>query len=95
MQAKGGEEVISHPDLGNISLIYGDRQNGLEHIATRRGADFLNRIPDLLAAGALRFRSFPHRVRSSSRSGRLRRGSSWCRRPRGGVALGLAGLTAK
>lgn len=43
-----GEAIIDHPQLGEISLIWGDGTMGLPHIAARRGEDFLSRIPAIL-----------------------------------------------
>ena len=53
MDEKAGEAIVTRPDLGEISLIYGDKTAGLEHIAARRGDDILRRLPDLIANGAL------------------------------------------
>lgn len=51
MADKSGEAVVRRPDIGQISLVYGDDNAGLQHIADRMGADILNRIPDLIANG--------------------------------------------
>lgn len=48
MAEKTGEAVVNHPTLGEISIVYGDKNMGLAHIVERRGNEFLKRIPDLL-----------------------------------------------
>lgn len=53
MSQKTGEAIVSHPELGDVSLVYGDGSMGLSHIAGRRGADFLKRLPALLADGTV------------------------------------------
>lgn len=55
MEEKTGEAVaaVTRPDLGEISLVYGNADYGLKHIADRRGADFFKRLPDLLRSGNL------------------------------------------
>lgn len=51
MQDKTGEAIIARPDIGDVSLVYGDKNAGLEHIASRRGTDFMERLPELLKSG--------------------------------------------
>jgi N12 class adenine-specific DNA methylase len=51
MGEQAGEAIVTHPVLGEISLVYGDGRAGLRHIADRRGDDILGRLPDLLANG--------------------------------------------
>lgn len=51
MTAKGGEQVVTHPELGDIAIPYGDTNAGLQHIVSRRGQPFLDRIPALIASG--------------------------------------------
>jgi N12 class adenine-specific DNA methylase/GGDEF domain-containing protein len=53
MADKTGEAIVNHPDLGEISLIYGDGRAGLSHIAERRGEDFLKRLPKLFENGTV------------------------------------------
>jgi N12 class adenine-specific DNA methylase len=53
MADKTGEAIVNVPTLGDVSLIYGDEKTGLGHIARRRGAEFMGRLPDLLKNGAL------------------------------------------
>jgi hypothetical protein len=53
MKQEGGEAIVKRPDIGEISLVYGNDNAGLKHIAGRRGAEILNRIPDLIANGKL------------------------------------------
>lgn len=53
MADKDGEAIVHRADLGDISLVYGDEQAGLEHIARRRGTDFMDRLPGLLKDGLL------------------------------------------
>lgn len=48
MENRTGEAIIDHPKLGEISLIWGDGNMGLSHIAARRGEDFLSRLPGIL-----------------------------------------------
>lgn len=53
MAEKGGEvpDAFMHPQLGNIALVYGDEKMGLRHIEAKRGASFVERIPDVLKTG--------------------------------------------
>jgi N12 class adenine-specific DNA methylase len=51
MGNQSGEAIVSRPDLGEISLVYGNGNAGLKHITARHGNDILNRLPDLLANG--------------------------------------------
>lgn len=51
MSDKTGEAIINKPGVGDISLVYGDSRFGLDHIARRRGEDFLKRLPDLIQNG--------------------------------------------
>lgn len=55
MRAKGGEvpEAYVRPDAGPIALVYGNSSMGLRHIASKRGADFLPRVAQLLREGRL------------------------------------------
>lgn len=53
MADKTGEAIVAVPGLGDVSLIYGDAKNGLGHIAARRGAEFMERLPGLLRDGLL------------------------------------------
>jgi N12 class adenine-specific DNA methylase len=46
-----GEAIVTHPELGDVSLVYGDDRAGLQHIAERRGDAILARLPGLLAEG--------------------------------------------
>lgn len=51
MKQETGEAIVSRPDIGEISLVYGGDQAGLKHITARHGNDILNRLPDLIANG--------------------------------------------
>jgi hypothetical protein len=52
MSAKEGEAVINRPDVGDITVMYGeDGKSGLSHIAKRRGTEFIDRLPALLRDG--------------------------------------------
>jgi hypothetical protein len=53
MAAKEGEAVINRPDVGDITVAYGDAKAGLAHIARRRGAGFMARLPALLRDGSV------------------------------------------
>ena len=55
IQAKDGEAVaaVTREGLGDISLIYGDKDKGLAHILDRHGQEILDRLPDLLANGVM------------------------------------------
>lgn len=53
MADKDGEAIVHRDDVGDISLVYGDGKMGLSHIARRRGAEFMDRLPGLLADGTL------------------------------------------
>ena len=55
MKAKGGEAVavINKPGIGEISLVYGDENGGLAHIAAKRSEDWLKKLPDLLEQGTV------------------------------------------
>lgn len=53
MADKDGEAIVHRDDVGDISLVYGDGKMGLSHIANRRGAEFMDRLPGLLAEGTL------------------------------------------
>lgn len=55
IQAKDGEAVaaVTREGLGDISLIYGDKDKGLAHILDRHGQEMLDRLPDLLANGVM------------------------------------------
>ena len=46
-----GEAIVSHPELGDVSLVYGDASAGLEHIADRRGDAIISRLPEILSNG--------------------------------------------
>lgn len=50
MADKGGEAVVKTA-AGDVTLVYGDDKAGLAHIAKRRGADFMKRLPELLEKG--------------------------------------------
>lgn len=45
---EAGEAILNHPTLGEVSLVWGDENMGLAHIARRHGEKFLSRIPALL-----------------------------------------------
>lgn len=51
MADKAGEATVNVPGLGAVTIPYGDAKAGLAHIAKRRGADFLQRLPALLENG--------------------------------------------
>ena len=53
LAAKAGEVpgAFNHPELGPIALVYGNEHFGLAHIEARRGAEFLQQLPDILATG--------------------------------------------
>lgn len=51
MSQKDGEAIVSHPTLGDVSLVYGDGTMGLSHIVKRHGKEFLDRLPELFAKG--------------------------------------------
>jgi hypothetical protein len=53
MAEKHGEvsDAFMHPELGPIAFVYGNEHFGLRHIAERRGTEFIQHIPDILAAG--------------------------------------------
>jgi N12 class adenine-specific DNA methylase len=53
MRDKTGEAIVTHPQMGDISLVYGDGKVGLSHIAARRGSDFMSRLPDLVKNGSV------------------------------------------
>ncbi|AFN39138.1 DarB-like antirestriction [Burkholderia phage BcepMigl] len=55
MDAKGGEAVaaVTRPGIGEISLVYGDKNAGLAHIASKRGDEWLAKLPDLLKNGTI------------------------------------------
>lgn len=53
MADKNGEAIVHRDDVGDISLVYGDGKMGLSHIVNRRGAGFVDRIPELLRDGTL------------------------------------------
>jgi hypothetical protein len=54
MQDRTGEAIVSHPDLGEISLIYGNGRKGLSHIAQRHGENFVTeRLPRLFETGTV------------------------------------------
>jgi len=53
MADKDGEAIVHRDDVGDISLVYGDGKMGLSHIVNRRGAGFVDRIPELLRDGTL------------------------------------------
>lgn len=51
MADKAGEATVNVPGLGDVTIPYGDDKAGLAHIAKRRGADFIQRLPELLTSG--------------------------------------------
>ena len=53
MADKTGEAIVHRDDIGDISLVYGDGKMGLSHVAGRRGAEFMARLPGLLQDGKL------------------------------------------
>ena len=53
MSDKDGEAIVHRDDVGDISLVYGDGNMGLSHIENRRGAEFMDRLPELLRDGSL------------------------------------------
>lgn len=53
MEQKTGEAIVSHPTLGDVSIVYGDETMGLAHIAKRRGEKALSQITELFNEGAI------------------------------------------
>lgn len=55
MKDQEGEAVaaVTREGIGEISLIYGDKDKGLAHILERHGQEMLDRLPDLLRNGVL------------------------------------------
>lgn len=53
MKDKAGEVTINRPDVGAVSLVYGDEKAGLAHIADRRGTAIMERLPQLLESGTV------------------------------------------
>ncbi|MDF3073480.1 MAG: Bcep22 5, partial [Alphaproteobacteria bacterium] len=51
MADKQGETTITREGVGDITITYGDEKHGLAHIARRRGAGFMDRLPELLRDG--------------------------------------------
>lgn len=51
MADKKGEAIITKDGIGDISLVYGNQNFGLGHIARRRGESFMQRLPELLEQG--------------------------------------------
>jgi hypothetical protein len=51
MADKSGSATVTREGIGEITIEYGDKDAGLAHIAARRGASFMERLPDLLATG--------------------------------------------
>ena len=53
MSEKAGEvpDAFVHPELGPIAFVYGNDSFGLRHIEVRRGASFLEKIPEILRTG--------------------------------------------
>lgn len=53
MKDQAGEVTINRPDVGAVSLVYGDDKAGLRHIADRRGTSIMERLPQLLESGTV------------------------------------------
>lgn len=55
MQAQEGEAVaaVTREGIGEISLVYGDADMGLAHIARQRGEAWLDRLPAVLQNGTI------------------------------------------
>ena len=55
MQEQRGEvaDAFTHPELGPIAFVYGDKDMGLRHIEAKRGIQWVRRIPDILRNGRL------------------------------------------
>ena len=51
MADKEGSATVTREGIGEIAIEYGDKDAGLAHIAARRGAAFMDRLPSLLATG--------------------------------------------